>query len=435
MGHLPPTYGDNRPSKHPLPEENVSHIDVVGYKPFPWQMAVHKAMEGSRKSGKIFVCKSKRQLGKSLMCANVLLWFCLNKPSRSIMVSPTLSQARKVFQDIISASDPRIIKKKNETLLEIEFINGGRIYFKSAEQRDSLRGYTVTGVLILDEAAYLDDSILELVLPWTSVYNAPILIVSTPKMRSGFFYRYYMQGLDEDYPNVVTIDWNDYDTSALLTKERVEMFRQVMPKGQFRSEILGEFVDEGTGVFNIQPETYIQKPADGSYGSVYLGIDFANGDGGDWTVVSGFDEGGRQVVLEYFKDRTPLQQVDEIGRILRRYGGKVRCVLAEKNSMGLTFIDLLRDKNPGVNIQEFVTSNTTKREIIDSLVAGIGSGNCRLIDDHEQRKEMECYQMEVTRTGAITYNGYGSHDDIVMANAFAWKARLSNSGNYMISFV
>ena len=395
-------------------------LTFTGYKPLPWQKAVHDAMEGSRFSGKLFVVKSKRQLGKSLMCANILLWFALNKTCTSIIVSPTLSQARKIYQDIVSAiPEKSSILKKNESLLEIRFINGSKLYFKSAEQREALRGYTVTGVLILDEAAYLPDSIAELCLPWTTVKKAPILVVSTPNTKSGLFYEWYVEGLNPTPDSkVITIDWNDFDTSALLPPERVEMYRSIMPKGQFRSEILGEFVDEGSGVFTFLSDTFTSTATTDS--PLYLGIDFANGDGGDYTVVSGFNDRGEQALLEYTNNLTPTQQIDWITNILQQNKNHIKGVTAEKNSMGLAFIDFLRQKNPGINISEFVTSNTSKREIIDTMVAAIGEGSMKLFNDPEQRKEYICYQMEITRSGLITYNGYSAHDDIVMANAFAW---------------
>ena len=395
-------------------------LTFTGYKPLPWQKAVHDAMEGSRFSGKLFVVKSKRQLGKSLMCANILLWFALNKTCTSIIVSPTLSQARKIYQDIVSAiPEKSAILKKNESLLEIRFINGSKLYFKSAEQREALRGYTVTGVLILDEAAYLPDSIAELCLPWTTVKKAPILVVSTPNTKSGLFYEWYVEGLNPTPDSkVITIDWNDFDTSALLPPERVEMYRSIMPKGQFRSEILGEFVDEGSGVFTFLSDTFTSTATTDS--PLYLGIDFANGDGGDYTVVSGFNDRGEQALLEYTNNLTPTQQIDWITNILQQNKNHIKGVTAEKNSMGLAFIDFLRQKNPGINISEFVTSNTSKREIIDTMVAAIGEGSMKLFNDPEQRKEYICYQMEITRSGLITYNGYSAHDDIVMANAFAW---------------
>lgn len=399
-------------------------------------MAVHNAMRGSRYSGRMFVVKSKRQLGKSMMCANILLQVGLTYlATTSILVSPTLSQARKIYKDIVNAvGENSAIKKKNETLLEITLINNSQILFKSAEQREALRGYTVSGVLILDEAAYLPDSIAELVLPWTTVKKAPILVVSTPNTKSGLFYQWYIEGLNPaSQSKVVTIDWNEWDTSEFLPQDRIDMFRKIMPKGQFRSEILGEFVDEGTGVFTLLPDTFTSTATTDS--PLYLGIDFANGDGGDYTVVSGFNDKGEQALLQYTNTLTPVQQIEWISSILQQYQKQIKGVTAEKNSMGLAFIDLLRQKNPSVNINEFVTSNTSKREIIDTMVAAIGEGSMKLINDPEQRKQYICYQMEITRSGLITYNGYSAHDDIVMANAFAWKTKTSNFGAYTVSVV
>ena len=412
-----------------------SVVTFVGYKPKPWQKAVHAAMFHSKGTGKMFVVKSKRQLGKSLMCANILLKVGLTqRATTSILVSPTLSQARKIYKDIVNAvGENSAIKKKNETLLEITLINNSQILFKSAEQREALRGYTVSGILILDEAAYLPDSIAELVLPWTTVKNAPILVVSTPNTKSGLFYEWYIEGLNPTPDSkVVTIDWNNYDTSEFLPPERVEQYRKIMPKGQFRSEILGEFVDEGSGVFTLLSDTFTSTAT--IENEVYMGIDFANG-GGDYTVVSGFNGKGEQVLLQYTNTLTPIQQVDWISNILQQYQKAIKGVTAEKNSMGLAFIDLLRQKNPTINISEFVTSNTSKREIIDTMVAAIGEGSMKLINDPEQKKEYICYQMEITRSGLITYNGYSAHDDIVMANAFAWKTKTSNFGAYTVSVV
>lgn len=368
------------------------------------------------------------------MCSNILLLFALTKCCTSILVSPTLSQARKIYQDIVAAiGENSAIKKKNESLLEIHFINGSRVYFKSGEQREALRGYTVTGVLILDEAAYLPDFIAELCLPWTTVKNAPIVAVSTPSTKSGLFYNWYIEGLNAGPESkVITIDWNDFDTTALLPPERIEMYRKIMPKGQFKSEILGEFVDEGSGVFTLLKDTFTSTAVPEK--QLYLGIDFANGDGGDYTVVSGFNERGEQALLQYTNNLTPTQQVDWISSILQLYKPIIRGVTAEKNSMGLAYIDFLRQKNPGVNIYEFVTDNTKKREIIETTVAAIGEGSMKLIDDPEQKKEYLCYSMELTRSGLVTYNGHNAHDDIVMANAFAWRTATQNNGAYVVSF-
>ena len=193
---------------------------------------------GDDARGKVICCKSRRQCGKSIMMENLLLWYACNKQnSVSALVSPTLPQARKVFKDIVNAVEKTgVIKKKNETLLEITLINGSQIFMRSAEQRDALRGYTVTGILCIDEAVFMTDDILERVLPWVQVHKAPILMVSSPRFKTGFFWRYYSMATDD--ANISRVDWNNWDTSALLTEEQLEMYKRMLPKAQFTSEYM-----------------------------------------------------------------------------------------------------------------------------------------------------------------------------------------------------
>lgn len=410
----------------------VSKYLFRGYKPYPHQKAVHSLLDDSKGTGRKVICKAKRQVGKSIMAENELLRFALKCwRSTSAVVSPVLAQSRKMYKDIIRAiENSGVIKKKNDSLLEIELINGSTILFKSGAQKDTLRGLTVD-FLVLDEAAYLPDDILELVLPWTSVKKAPILVISTPKFKTGLFYTWYQQGLQDTTGKIVSVDWNDYDTSMLLSQEQMEEYRRLMPSAQYRTEILGEFLDEGDGVFITNADTWTGG-AD-NQGKLYVGIDFANGDGNDYTVISAMEDTGNQVILEFFNDLTPLQQIDRITQILRRYKDRIAIVIAEKNSMGATYIDLLKRDNPGVRIEPFVTDNTSKREIIESLIVDIQTNEVRLIDTKESRLQFSCYRMEITKGGKITYNGYLANDDIVMSTALSNYGRTCRRGTYAVS--
>ena len=169
----------------------------VGYSPLEHQRAVHRALSNSYRSGKIYVIKARRQVGKSIMVEQELLRFAITySGTTSACVCPTLSQARKMFQDIIYCIiDSGVVRKKNETLLEIDLINGSKIFFKSAEQKDSLRGYTISGLLCVDECSFIDDEVFYgLLLAWTNVHRAPILLTSTPKFKQGFYWNYWNIG-------------------------------------------------------------------------------------------------------------------------------------------------------------------------------------------------------------------------------------------------
>lgn len=408
-----------------------------GYTPYEWQRAVHSEFDTAYHSGKIVVVKSKRQCGKSLMCENELLRFAINHPNTiSAMISPTLNQSRKVYKEITKAIySSGVIKKKNASLLEIELINGSTIMFKSGAQKDGLRGITISGILILDESAYLEDSILELVLAWTNVYRAPILMVSTPRLKSGFFYEYFMLGLSQKRKDVLSIDWNDYDTSIFLSPEKLELYRNMLPKGQFQTEFLGEFIDGGSGVFDYDDTVWTATDDLIKSKSLYFGIDWANGGDGDYTVLTAFNEKGEQAFLQYTRNKTPLQQATWISEILNTIPKeKIKKVTCEINSIGTVYKDILKKMCPNLTIREFNTSNTSKRDIIEKLQAAFGEKTIKLINDVESRREFSAYAMEITPGGNITYNApYGLHDDIVMASAIAWDSRTSNNGNYVIS--
>ena len=70
----------------------------------------------------------------------------------------------RLFYDRKNYGDCLIIK-----YVELDFNNGSSILFRSGEQMDSLRGFSVSGLLVLDEAAYLKDEVFEIIKPTTDV--------------------------------------------------------------------------------------------------------------------------------------------------------------------------------------------------------------------------------------------------------------------------
>ena len=109
-----------------------------------------------------YVVKSIRQCGKSVLAEILLIYSAFKTPcSVSLSVSPVVSQSRKMYEDILRIAS-KLVYKSNGSTLEIIFFNGSKIIFRSAEQGDSIRGITVkgSGILVVDEAAYIQDDIL-----------------------------------------------------------------------------------------------------------------------------------------------------------------------------------------------------------------------------------------------------------------------------------
>lgn len=419
---------------------------IVLPKLYPWQKAVTDTICNKPGSGLKVVVKAPRQRGKSFVCQGVLTHYSLTYPNTvSAIIEPTNAQARRVFRSLKNAMwDSGVILKANETFLEIEFVNGSRIMFKSAESGDSLRGFVISGILILDEAAFVKQEILELILPWLNVHNAPMLLVSTPKIRDGVFYNYYKEGLDGN-KNVVSIDWNDWDTSELISQEMVEQYRKILTANQFRSEILGEWLDDDGLVFTYLRENLIPDNGGEGTGKVYIGIDFGSGNGGDYTSLSAFDSKGDMVFLDFFNDLSTFQQCERLVADLMKFSNRIDCINAENNSIGSPMIDIIiRELNKNKQqvvvskINRWTTTNTSKSELVKNFQVALEQGTTKLFDNKMLLSQFGAYEAQYNpKTQVVTYNGaYGTHDDLVMSTILAWDAYYKRTlkGSYSIGF-
>lgn len=406
---------------------------------FPWQLSVHRGLQKYGKgSGHIHICKSKRQVGKSLLLIGELLYFSINhKSTVNGCISPTLNQSRKLYKEILKITqDTGVIKKKNDSLLEIEFINGSIILFKSAEQRDNLRGYTYTGLLCIDEAAYIQDEIYSIVKPSTDVHKTPVLIVSTPKFRLGFFFELFAKGLTGDYPNITSYDFNNFDTSMLLSAEALEMYRQMLPKNQFLTEYLGEFMDSDSSVF-VGFKDCIREPKNDDYKEIYVGIDWGNGTNNDDTVICGINERGEQVFLEYFNNKSTTEQIEYISHYISNQP-KIKMIYAEYNSLGKPLTDLLKEKTK-IKIVEWITTNESKARIVSQLQVAFEQKKITLLNDDKQTAELAMYEATYNmKTGNVSYNApNGGNDDICIGLMLALecKNKCKKTGHYSFLYV
>ena len=408
----------------------------LGYTLFPWQNDIINGI--LKYPHDIHIAKSKRQTGKSITIETVLMFFAINKTnSCNIAISPTLNQGRKMFKEIKKAvSVLPVYESSNASTLEINLTNGSSILFKSAEQDDALRGNTVSGILCIDECAFIKDDIVYQVLPFVDANKAPILITSTPLFKSGVYYDFYMNGLN-GVEGFHSIDICDYDTSALLSPEKLEMYRQSVAPQIFRSDYLGQFIEESSEIFGDLKK--LCKGVIHQSKTKVMGVDWSTGgldSGGnpDETALAILNEFRELEYIEGFSDKDTNQTIDYIINKIVEYG--VSKVVVETNSMGRIYIDLLKRKivQRGIRCQvvEFTTTNDSKREIIEDLVVHCSNGTISLIDNKKLFLEMMGFVVKKTPSGKITYESGSSniHDDLVLALAFSLYAL--KQGNYRI---
>ena len=406
---------------------------VRGAKLIGWQNDLVREFLSLKKDERL-VIKKCRQVGCSFTFAQILFYVAINRPrSTSIYITTTNSAARKFFTDMGEFCKESSLVSMNGSLLEMTFWNGSIIYFKSSESQ--LRGISCKrgGIMVVDECAFLKSDIWTSILPFTTVSKANTLIASTPWTKRGMYYTFYERALSGD-PGYHLIDTRDYDLSYFISEDQREEYRKILSPQAFRTEIDGEFMDSTSGVFGDYQSIYVE-PEDKD--PVWCGIDFSVSVGGDDTVLTGFNKSKQQCLLYYDNSiADPVQRAEKLADIINSYPS-IKKVICETNSMGSTFISIMRRKLKRQNVlEEFTTTNSTKKDIIENLVSLIGQKEITLMDDPKQDYEFAIFQLVELKNGNYSYAAdtkvQNSKDDIVMATAFAAKCFSGSSGTYML---
>lgn len=410
--------------------------------PYEWQKHTHTFIDKWLSQPKqerepLVVCiKAARQIyGKSAFAKSELGRFALTeKGSISAYVAPKLSLSRKMQKEITKGYH-HFIESSNQMDGVITFKNGSQIRFHSGEQGSALRGFTVTGVLVLDECAFIkDDVYTELIKAWVLVHKPLTIMVSTPQFRIGFFYDSFVTGLSND-KYIKTFDWvSDYDVPI---PDEVLSLKATMPSRKWEAEYRGQFLDAQSSVFGDFGDCVIEE-VNKEPQEIYFGLDFATGNGADYTALIGYDENGNQCFLWKTNDMSPVDQVDAIcniiksfeyveeigsmGVVVKKSKTKIAGFIAEQNSIGSIYLDMLEQK--GMKVERFVTTNDSKRELVEAFQVGIENKEIGLMKDNDLIQQLSFYESKVnTQTNKVSYNASaGFHDDLVIAAMLGWKA-------------
>ena len=392
---------------------------------YKWQQSVFEYLNCEYGSNKRVVIKSFRQgSGKTFLTEILLISFALKKKCDSIFITPVLKQAAQTFNDI-TTSCKDLIKSANRSSYEIVFCNDSRIFFRSAESDDSIRGLTCSGIMICDEASFIKDTFIYKALPLVKVHKAPIVLVSTPLVSEGFFWN-----------ACNSTDWKLFDWSVYVnecfTEEELDFYKRTYSPQAYQTEILGRFLASGSGLyFRKIKEAILTEEA--SKESIWIGVDCSSSENGDLTVISAFNEKNEQVALFTENQLSPVDRIKWIADRIRfiSKSGNIRQITVETNSMGMTYKDLLQ-RELNTKITGWVTSNKSKRDIIENLQQLLENEQVKFLNDSGMIRELQSFECTIHPNGLITYQGKNSTDDRVMASAIALWSIKKSFGNYNI---
>lgn len=410
----------------------IKEIVVEGFTPTKKQREIIDACTDT--ITKYIVGCFGRQAGKSFTAQNLLLkWVLEDNNSVAMWVSPVYSQAKKVFSELVnSIADSGLTRSVNKSELQINFINGSVIYFRSGEREDTLRGYTLN-YLIIDEAAYIKDDVWMTVLrPTVLVDGKKVLFISTPKGRN-WFYDLAMRGYNDDYPQYKTYHATSFDTPYITQDELIEA-KLSLPESIYRQEILAEFIDDGGEVFSTLKTNCIldQYPKHDPNDRYYAGLDF--GRQSDYTVLTILNSKGEMV--DFYRGRQKSWDIiiSEVVVFLRKYKPQI---YAEVNSIGDVLFESIRKQYP--SIQPFITNNESKQNMVEDLIMALNEDKLKLPTQELNRElynELTQFTYEYSpKTRKVKYGApIGFHDDCVISLALSNQAlkRKINAGKYVI---
>lgn len=364
-----------------------------------------------------------RRCGKSRLSAVTLLIEALNCPEGSsvMYVAPTMGQARSIIWELLHDLGRPVIKSSHVNNLEITLLNGRKILVRGADNPDSLRGVSLT-YLVLDECAFIKQDVWEKILRAAlSDRKGRALFISTPSGRNWFYdvFNLGQSGEDEEWKS-----WHftTQDNETIDPKE-IEAAKRTLSSFAFKQEYLSSFDTAGADVFK---EQWFKTGKEPQYGSYVVAIDLAGfedvaknasaakkkldesaiaivkvTDDGDWfvhKVVHGrWDIRETAVnILKTIRDYEPIAVGIERGAL--------------KNAVLPYLNDLMRKNNIYAHIQDLTHGNKKKTDrVIWALQGRMEHGRVTFNEDEDWDELKDQLMMFPTS---------GVHDDLVDALSY-----------------
>lgn len=382
-----------------------------------WQQEVFKSDKRFK------VVAAGRRCGKSRLSAVTLLIEALNCPEGShvMYVAPTLGQARTIIWDLLHELGRPVIKSSHVNNLEISLINGRKILIRGADNPDSLRGVSLT-YLVLDECAFVKEDV------WQKILRAALsdkkgraLFISTPSGRN-WFYDVYKLGLSDEDEEWKAWHFTTQDNETIDPKE-IEAAKRTLSSFAFKQEYLSSFDNAGADVFK---QEWFKTAPEPQYGSYVVAIDLAGfedvaasagaakkrldesaiaivkvTDNGDWWVKK-IEHGRWDIrttavnILKSIRDYQPIGIGIERGSL--------------KNAVLPYLTDLMRKNNIYAHVTDLTHGNKKKAErVVWSLQGRMEHGRVSFNED----EDWEEFQDQL-----IMFPTAGVHDDLVDALSY-----------------
>ncbi|MCS6918775.1 MAG: terminase large subunit [Fimbriimonadales bacterium] len=384
-----------------------------------------QAFLSSSASVRVLACG--RRWGKTeVIAAEVARALLSSAPRQVLLVAPSQEQAMLGFERALellhrAGARPTVRRTPASTLA----LGESKLWARSAARGGMLLRGRKAHLIIVDEAAYVPESVVtEVLTPMLADTGGKLALVSTPRGKN-YFYRLYQQGQD-DGVNIWSLrspSWHN----PLLSPTTLQMQASLMTQRQFQIEYGAQFLDEAGQLFRtewIDRALLLNLPDEGL---CVAGVDWARYH--DYTalaVLRGSREAAKLVALRRWQGLSWTEQVEAVAGLLR-FHNPVR-VLCDRTGMGDPLLEALHAA--GVPHAEGVAfTQAFKQNLLENLALALEQGRLQLLPDPILLNELYHFEATPTERGARLHGARGVHDDLVIALALAtWTLPHASAG-------
>lgn len=229
--------------------------DLLGFRADPKQTRLLMT------TAKRVILNCSRQWGKSTVAAIKIAHRAVFTPeSLTLVLAPSERQSAllvgKARTFLHKAGEKT--RKDGQNSASVVLENGSAIVGLPGKEQ-YLRGYSAVSMLIVDEAARVDDGVYRSMRPMLATTNGAVWLLSTPHGARGFFHRAWTQGDGEDWVRVLA----PATECPRISPEFLERERKAQGDRMFRQEYLCEFTEAEDHAFGSDVLATVLRPDDG----------------------------------------------------------------------------------------------------------------------------------------------------------------------------
>jgi len=383
-------------------------IIMVRYEPHSGQLEFHMCPARFR------LLNCGRRWGKTRAGANEFIRQMMKQGPNIVgfAVAPTYFHTRRQWTEFFNFCPRELIEKVYRAERHVILKGNRLVWFKSADNPDSLRSQGVK-VLWVDEGAQISEE------AWTLALRPPLIdtkgiafFTGTPRGHNWYF-QLWTRGQDPSQTDYKSWSFPSA-TNPYLDPAEINSFSRDMPEMAYRQEIMAEFLENVGSVFRG-----IDRIVKGSFqpfdrnNHYVMGADLAKLQ--DFTVLCVLDQDGHLCAFDRFNEIDWPFQRKRIVQLAQRYDARL---LVDGGGPGGPVYDELRREKVCVDGSTF--TNASKKDLIENLSIMIENQQLTIPDVPELINELKLFGYKTTASGNVQYQApQGYHDDCVIALALA----------------